>query len=83
VKLEIKQHLRLNKKYETERSKYKDVVGKVYHYTTRSPNHSKLFEGARIFVYIKEINTIIGFGKIGKILSKRKEGSSFLCQNLE
>lgn len=57
----------------SKKSGYKDKIGKVYHFTEKSPNFEKVRKGAKILLYEKEKNSIVGIAKISKI-EKRKVG---------
>ena len=57
----------------SEKSSYKDKVGKVYHFTDKSPNCKRVKKGSKVLIYKKENNSIIGFAEIKEIKVEKKD----------
>lgn len=55
----------------SEKSSYKDKIGRYYHFTNKSPNYRKVKKGAKILLYKKEINSIIGVARINRIVKNK------------
>ena len=58
----------------SEKSTYKDKIGKVYHFTSQSPNYEKVKVNSWVLIYKKGINSFLGYAKIGKIEKKIEKG---------
>ena len=56
----------------SERSGYKDVMGRIYHFTDKSPNYKKVKKNSKVLIYKKENNSIIGVAEIGEVKKEKK-----------
>ena len=55
----------------SESSSYKDKIGKVYHFTEKSPNWRKVEVNSKILIYEKKLDAFIGIGRIKRIEKKK------------